>query len=98
MVPHTQQSNTKLHQLWETTIAFQDWELMPLGQLLMGLDVPVPLPTEIHADPAAPIKHGGKRSAGEDAEYPNAVATNVPRAVDKYLFFELHIIKSNICN
>ncbi len=37
-------------------------------------------------------------SEGEGAEYPNAVAANVPRAVDKYLFFELHIIKSNICN
>ena len=37
-------------------------------------------------DPAAPIKHGGKRSEGEDAEYPNAVAANVPHAIDKYLF------------
>ena len=71
---------------------------MPHGQPLMGLDVPAHLPTEIHMDPGAPIKHGGKRSEGEDAEYPNAVAANVPRAVDKYLFFELHILNQNICN
>ena len=58
----------------------------------MGLDDAVPLPTEIHTDPAAPIKHGGKRSEGEGAEYPNAVAANVPHAIDKYLFFELHIL------
>ncbi len=54
----------------------------------MGLDAPVPLPTEIHMDPAAPIKHGGKRSEGGDAEYPNAVVANVPRAIDKYPFIQ----------
>jgi hypothetical protein len=58
----------------------------------MGLGVPVPLPTEIHMDPGAPIKHGGKRSEGGDAEYPNAVAANVPRTINKYLFIFLNYI------